>query len=178
MSSEPPKFYSPGFAELVFSGKTTGLKDLIVVFDSGSSYTYFNSQAYQNILDLMNKELAGKPLKEATDDQTLPLCWKGRRPFKSLRDVRKFFKSISLAFTSNGAKTQFELPPESYLIISNKGNVCLGILNGSDVGLKNLNIIGDISMQDRMVIYDNEKQLIGWALANCDQLPKPKYAYT
>ncbi|GLU03866.1 hypothetical protein SLE2022_210390 [Rubroshorea leprosula] len=178
MSSELPKLYSPGLAELVFSGKTTGLKDLIVVFDSGSSYTYFNSQAYQNLLYLMNKELAGKPLKEATDDQTLPLCWKGRRPFKSVRDVRKFFKSISLAFKSNGAKTQFELPPESYLIISNKGNVCLGILNGSDVGLKNLNIIGDISMQDRMVIYDNEKQLIGWAPANCDQLPKPKYAYT
>ncbi|GLT28154.1 hypothetical protein SLA2020_031060 [Shorea laevis] len=178
MSLELPKFYSPGFAELVFSGKTTGLKDLIVVFDSGSSYTYFNSQAYQNLLDSMNKELAGKPFKVATDDQTLPLCWKGRKPFKSVRDVRKFFKSISFAFTSNGAKTQFELPPESYLIISNKGNVCLGILNGSDVGLKNLNIIGDISMQDRMVIYDNEKQLIGWDPANCDQLPKPKYAYT
>ncbi|GKV22187.1 hypothetical protein SLEP1_g32072 [Rubroshorea leprosula] len=180
MSSEHPKSYSPGSAELVFSGKTTGLKDLIVVFDSGSSYTYFNSQAYQKLLDLMNKKLAGKRLKKATDDQTLPLCWKrvGGRPFTSAHDVREFFEPISLVFTSNGAKTQFKLPPESYLIISNKGNVCLGILNGTEAGLKNLNVIGDISMQDRMVIYDNEKQLIGWAPANCDQLPKPKYAYT
>jgi len=30
----------------------------------------------------------------------------------------------------------------------------------------------DISMQDKMVIYDNEKQLIGWMPANCDRLPK------
>ncbi|GKV33973.1 hypothetical protein SLEP1_g42404 [Rubroshorea leprosula] len=178
MSSELPKFYSPGFAELVFNGKAVGLKDLIAVFDSGSSYTYFNSLVYQNLLYLMNNELAGQPLEKATDDQTLAICWKGQKPFKSVRDVTKFFKSISLIFTSNGAKTQFELPPESYLIISNKKNVCLGILNGTQAGLNNLNVIGDISMQDRMVIYDNEKQLIGWAPANCDQLPKPKYAYT
>ena len=53
------------------------------------------------------------------DDNTLPLCWKGRRPFKSLNDVRKYFKPIALSFANGGkAKTQFELPPEAYLIIS------------------------------------------------------------
>lgn len=30
----------------------------------------------------------------------------------------------------------------------------------------------DISMQDKMVIYDNEKQAIGWMSANCDRPPK------
>ena len=31
----------------------------------------------------------------------------------------------------------------------------------------------DISMQDKVVIYDNEMQRIGWAPEkNCDQLPK------
>ncbi|MCD9559380.1 hypothetical protein HAX54_017303, partial [Datura stramonium] len=29
-----------------------------------------------------------------------------------------------------------------------------------------------ISMQDKMVIYDNEKQAIGWSPANCDRPPK------
>ena len=29
-------------------------------------------------------------------------------------------------------------------------------------------------MQDKMVIYNNEKQLIGWAPANCDRIPKSK----
>lgn len=32
----------------------------------------------------------------------------------------------------------------------------------------------DISMQDKMVIYDNEKQMIGWGPGNCDQLPKSR----
>lgn len=67
----------------------------------------------------IKRELHGKPLKEASDDRTLPLCWKGRKPFKSLHDVKKYFKSIALIFAHDGnAKTQFELPPEDYLLIS------------------------------------------------------------
>lgn len=80
------------------------------------------------------------------------------------------------------------------------GNACLGILNGSDVGLKDLNIVGgrksrqnlinqfqkhmthitdiyfhllaDVTMQDQMVIYDNERGQIGWIRAPCDRIPK------
>ncbi|KAE8665750.1 Splicing factor U2af large subunit A [Hibiscus syriacus] len=136
------------------------------------SYT----SAYQALTALLKKELSGRSLKEAPEDQTLPLCWKGRKPFRSVRDAKKYFKTVlSLAFKGSGRrKTQFELHPEAYLIISNKGNVCLGILNGTQIGLQNLNVIGDVSMQDRMVIYDNEKQVIGWSPANCDHLPRLK----
>lgn len=61
----------------------------------------------------------GKPLKEAVDDKTLPFCWKGKKPFKSIREVKKYFKPLALSF-NNGwrAKPQFEIPPEGYLIIS------------------------------------------------------------
>ncbi|OAY60984.1 aspartic proteinase Asp1 isoform X2 [Manihot esculenta] len=174
MSSDLCKYYSPGFAELLFDGKSTGIRNLRTVFDSGSSYTYLNSQAYQGLLFSLKKELSGMPLVE-TADQTLPLCWKGKKPFKSIQDVKKFFKTFTLSFRSNGkTKTKFDFTPEAYLIISSKGNACLGILNGSEVGLRDLNVIGDISMQDRLVIYNNEKQVIGWASANCDQLPKSK----
>ncbi|KAB1210497.1 Aspartic proteinase Asp1 [Morella rubra] len=165
--------YSPGFAELMFGGKTTGIKNLLIIFDSGSSYTYLNSQAYGALMPLVKRE-AEKSLKQALDDRTLPFCWRGRRPFKSLQDVRKYFKTLALSFTNGGkSKIQFELPPEAYLIISSKGNVCLGILNGTEAG-QTVDIIGDISMQDKMVIFDNEKQLIGWMAANCDRLPKSK----
>jgi len=67
----------------------------------------------------LRKESGGKPLKEAHGDQTLPLCWHGKRPFKSIYEVRKYFKPITLSFSSNGrSKAQFEIPPEGYLIIS------------------------------------------------------------
>ncbi|KAF2595104.1 hypothetical protein F2Q70_00045598 [Brassica cretica] len=57
------------------------------------------------------------------------------------------------------------------LFIQEKGNVCLGILNGTEIGLEDYNIIGDISFQGIMVIYDNEKQRIGWIPSDCDKLP-------
>lgn len=179
MSNDHSKHYSPGLAELVLGGRSTGQNNLHVVFDSGSSYSYLSYKAYQTLVSSLRKDLSGKPLKEAVDDHTLPLCWKGRQPFKSVRDVRKYFKPLALSF-SNGwrSMSQFEIPPESYLIISSKGNVCLGILNGTEVGLQNYNIIGDISMQDKMVIYDNEKQMIGWTSSEiCDHIPITKTSF-
>ncbi|XP_034691206.1 aspartic proteinase Asp1 [Vitis riparia] len=169
--------YSSGYAELILGGKTTVFKNLLVTFDSGSSYTYLNSLAYQALVHLVRKELSEKPVREALDDETLPLCWRGKRPFKSVRDVRKFFKPLALSFPGGGrTKTQYDIPLESYLIISLKGNVCLGILNGTEAGLQDFNLIGDISMQDKLVVYDNEKNQIGWAPTNCDRLPKFKAA--
>ncbi|XP_057420105.1 aspartic proteinase Asp1-like [Lotus japonicus] len=176
MSSRDLKHYVAGAAELIFGGKKTGIGGLLPVFDTGSSYTYFNSNAYQAVISWLKKELAGKPLKEAPDDQTLPLCWHGKRPFRSVYEVRKYFKPMALSFTSSGrTNTQFEIPPEAYLIVSNMGNVCLGILDGSEVGMGDLNLIGDISMLDKVMVFDNEKQLIGWAPADCNRVPNSRH---
>ncbi|CAI9753041.1 unnamed protein product [Fraxinus pennsylvanica] len=176
MSRDYTKHYTAENAEFVFDGKSTGIKNLNVIFDSGSSYTYFNSQIYHSLISLTKKGLSGK-LREATDDRTLPFCWKGKKPFENIHDVKKYFKPLALRFPNGRkAKPQFEISPEAYLIISSKGNACLGILNGTDIGLNNLNMIGDISMQHKMIIYDNEKQAIGWTAANCDQPPRSNRA--
>ena len=45
--------YTTGPADLLFNGKPTGLKGLKLIFDTGSSYTYFNSKAYQTIISLV-----------------------------------------------------------------------------------------------------------------------------
>ncbi|KAK9162293.1 hypothetical protein Syun_003195 [Stephania yunnanensis] len=163
------KHYSPGPAELFYGRQSTGVKSLPVIFDSGSSYTYFNRQAYQVFLSLVKKGLAGKPLNVAAD-KTLSICWKGAKPFRSVLDVKQYFTPVTLSFANK--KSQLEIPPENYLIISSLGNVCLGILNGTEIGLENMNLIGDISLQNQLVIYDNEKQRIGWIRADCSRLPK------
>nr|XP_028949304.1 aspartic proteinase Asp1-like [Malus domestica] len=134
-------------------------------------YTYFNSQAYKALINLVRNDLNGKPLKYATEDQSLPICWKGSKPFKSVGDAKNFFKPLALSFTK-AKNVQLQLSPDAYLIVTKHGNVCLGILNGTEVGLGSMNIIGDITMQDKMVIYDNENQRIGWAPTNCKRLSK------
>ncbi|XP_051124079.1 aspartic proteinase Asp1-like isoform X2 [Andrographis paniculata] len=166
--STQSKYYTLGTADLQFGGQTTNAKGLSIIFDSGSTYTYFSSQAYKTVVSLVKGNLNNQ-LKDAAEDKSLPVCWKGAKPFKSVQDAAKYFKPLALTFTK--AKTaQFPLRPESYLIVTEHGNVCLGILNGDEVGLGNMNVIGDISLLDKVVIYDNERQQIGWAAANCNRL--------
>ncbi|GFS40116.1 eukaryotic aspartyl protease family protein [Actinidia rufa] len=165
------KRYMLGPARLLYGRQATRVKGLPVVFDTGSTYSYFNSDAYKATLSTIENYLNVNQLKDAAEEQSLPVCWKGTKPFKSIRDVKNYFKPLILNFT-NAKNLQLQLPPEAYLIITEHGNACLGILNGTQVGLRNLNILGDISLQDKMVIYDNEKQQIGWVPANCDKIPK------
>ncbi|XP_024988421.1 aspartic proteinase Asp1-like isoform X2 [Cynara cardunculus var. scolymus] len=162
------KHYSLGTAELNFGGKASGVKGLHIVFDSGSTYTYLTAQAYKALVSMIIKDMKGKQVYIANEDKSLPVCWKGSKPFKYIHDVKNLFKPLKLSFAKN---VEFQLDPEAYLIISKHGNACLGILNGSEVGLESINIIGDVSLQDKIIIYDNEKQRIGWAPANCNELP-------
>jgi len=97
------------------------------------------------------------------------------------------------------------------MFFQNLGNVCLGILNGSEIGLEELNLIGgrdfvilspsllfwfpiwimdiyyitcitnllfivyaDISMQDKVMVFENDKNLIGWGPAECSRVPKSR----
>lgn len=170
LSNSIDKHYTLGPAELLYGKQATGAKGLSMVFDSGSTYSYFSSDAYKATLSTVKKALSGEKLEDAADDQGLPVCWKGAKPFKSISDVKNYFKPLVLSF-KKGKNVHLQIPPEAYLIITEPGNVCLGILNGTEVGLGNFNILGDISLQDKMVIYDNERQHIGWATANCDRIP-------
>lgn len=63
----------------------------------------------------VRKYLNGK-LKE-TADESLPVCWRGAKPFKSIFEVKNYFKPFALSFTK-AKSAQLQLPPESYLIIS------------------------------------------------------------
>lgn len=114
------------------------------------------------------RDLIGTPLKLAPDDKTLPICWRG--PFKALGQVTEYFKPLALSFTNRRNSVRLVVPPEAYLVISGRKNVCLGILNGSEAEVGENNIIGEIFMQDKMVIYDNEKQRIGWKPEDCNTL--------
>ncbi|KAK1371151.1 Aspartic proteinase Asp1 [Heracleum sosnowskyi] len=135
--------YVLGPAEFRFDGQATGVEYLLVFFDSGSTYTIFGSRAYEALLNGLNKTLNRSQLKIANDDKTLPVCWNGTKAFKSIGDVTNLFKPLSLRFT-NSKNVQLRLSPEAYLIVSDRGNVCLGILSGAEFGRTGTITIGGI----------------------------------
>ncbi|KAG0492259.1 hypothetical protein HPP92_005657 [Vanilla planifolia] len=117
---------------------------------------------------MINNDVSKTSLKPEPEENALPNCWKATTPFESVLDLKKYFRTLILGFGGK-APAVMEIPPENYFIVTKQGNACLGILNGSREGLGDLNLIGDISMQDLVVVYDNERQRIGWArLAGCD----------
>uniref|UniRef100_A0ACD5W6N3 Uncharacterized protein n=1 Tax=Avena sativa TaxID=4498 RepID=A0ACD5W6N3_AVESA len=156
-------FYSPGQATVHLDGQQIYANGMSAVFDSGATYTYMPSQIYNpllaKVIDLLGD--AGKPAK---DDPTLPRCWKKPESIESLDDVKNTFKTLELRFGNN---IVMKIPPIKYLILSDYNNLCLGILNGSDVDENQKIIIGDISMQDMLVVYDNERGMMGWANIPC-----------
>nr|GEY17752.1 aspartic proteinase Asp1-like [Tanacetum cinerariifolium] len=167
-TTEIEEHYSLGTAELYVGGTTTGMKDLPIVFDSGSTYTYLSPKPYEALISMLTNE--GFPLFNANDDDSLPVCWKGLKPFVLVQDAKPFFKPIVLSFARSN-DVRFQLDPKAYLIISKHANVCLGILNGKEAGLGDMNVIGDISFHDKIIVYDNEEQRIGFAPASCNKLP-------
>ncbi|XP_052201184.1 aspartic proteinase Asp1-like [Diospyros lotus] len=169
MFPNPGNHYMLGPADLFVSRDAPAATSLNVVFDSGSTYTYLNSQAYNATVSLIKRALEGKPWT-VVNDGSLPLCWRGAKPVKHIDAVKNSFSPLVLSFpkVKNAA---FVLPPEAYLLVTPRGNVCLGILNGADANLGNLNVIGDISLQDKLVVYDNERRMIGWASKYCNKLP-------
>nr|CAB3489355.1 unnamed protein product [Digitaria exilis] len=161
-------YYSPGSGTLYFDRRSLGLKPMEVVFDSGSTYTYFTAEAYHAVVSALKGGLS-RSFKQVSDPELL-LCWKGQKAFKSVFDVKKDFKSLSLSFAT-GKNAVMEIPPENYLVVTKSGNVCLGILDAAAAKLS-FSIIGDITMQDQMVIYDNEKAQLGWMRGPCSRSAK------
>lgn len=65
----------------------------------------------------IKKNVDSKKLKVVHEDKTLPVCWKGIEPFKSINDVQMFFKPLALKF-SKVKNAVIEMSPEAYLVIN------------------------------------------------------------
>ncbi|KAF0894578.1 hypothetical protein E2562_001878 [Oryza meyeriana var. granulata] len=179
------KHYSPGHGTLHFNSNSQPISaaPMEVIFDSGATYTYFAPQPYQATVSVVKSTLSNecKLLNEVKDkDRALNVCWKGKDRIRTIDEVKKCFRSLSLNFAHGDKKSTLEIPPEHSLIISKEGHVCLGILDGSKEhpSLGGKNLIGGITMLDQMVIYDNERSLLGWGNYQCDKIPSSKTLIT
>ncbi|KAL6010941.1 hypothetical protein ACLOJK_001384 [Asimina triloba] len=125
-----------------------------VIFDTGSSYTYFTKGLYTSLITSL-KDVSLERLIQDESDSTLPVCWRVNLPLvqllvtaedvkkfcscRSVEDVKEFFKPLTLHFGSRwwfGSK-RLVIHPE------------------------------DISLRGQLVVYDNVKQQIGWVRSDC-----------
>ncbi|XP_027168254.1 aspartyl protease APCB1 [Coffea eugenioides] len=165
--------YHTALTKITYGGKglsSGGINDEVVLFDSGSSYTYFPKRAYNELVAELEGTF-GESLIQDASDNTLPVCWHIKFPVSSVADIRHIVKPLGLHFRSKWwiKSTKLQIPPEGYLVINNKGNVCLGILDGSEVQHGSSLILGDISLRGQLFVYDNVNQKIGWIKSDCSR---------
>ncbi|WVZ81616.1 hypothetical protein U9M48_028971 [Paspalum notatum var. saurae] len=150
-----------GDQQLNVEGKLTQ-----VIFDSGSTYTYFPHEALINLISSLKG--ASTRFVQDDSDKAMPFCMKADFSVRSVDDVKHFFKPLSLQFNKWFFFSRtFNIRPEDYLIISDKGNVCLGVLNGTELGYDSEIIVGDVSLRGKLIVYDNDENQIGWIDSDC-----------
>eukprot|EP00191_Tetraselmis_sp_GSL018_P003793 CAMPEP_0177598816 /NCGR_PEP_ID=MMETSP0419_2-20121207/12605_1 /TAXON_ID=582737 /ORGANISM="Tetraselmis sp., Strain GSL018" /LENGTH=521 /DNA_ID=CAMNT_0019091395 /DNA_START=616 /DNA_END=2181 /DNA_ORIENTATION=+ len=135
-----------------------------VVVDSGTTFTYIPSQAYnsfRSILDSRAKSSGMEPL-DGPDPKYKDVCWSGG-PVDP-RDLRQFFPPLVLHLDGG---VDFELEPMNYLFIhmSHRGGYCLGIFDNGQAGT----LLGGVSFRNVLVQYDHRegKKQLGLAHAPC-----------
>ncbi|KAI9175106.1 hypothetical protein LWI28_027354 [Acer negundo] len=170
LGSSSKEFYRAEIVKMNYGSSPLSLGSRVgrVLFDTGSSYTYFTKQAYSELISAL-KEVSAKGLIKDASDPTLPICWRAKFPIRSVIDVKQYFKTLTLQFGSQWwiVSKKLRIHPEGYLIVSTKGNICLGILDGSGVHDGSTIILGDISLRGQLVVYDNVNNKIGWAKSDC-----------
>uniref|UniRef100_A0A453JAX7 Uncharacterized protein n=1 Tax=Aegilops tauschii subsp. strangulata TaxID=200361 RepID=A0A453JAX7_AEGTS len=99
------------------------------------------AQIYNELVSKVRGTLSESSLVEVKG-RALPLCWKGKKPFRSVNDVKNQFKALSLKITHAHGTSYLDIPPQNYLIVEDDGKTCLAIRDASsDPVLKELNFI-------------------------------------
>ncbi|KAJ4714132.1 aspartyl protease family protein 1-like [Melia azedarach] len=124
------------------------------IFDSGTSFTYLNDPAYTQISETFNS-LAKE--KRDTSDSDLPFeyCY-------ILSSNQTSFKYPVVNLTMKGGDPFYVNDPIVIVVSKDLYLYCLGVVKSNDV-----NIIGQNFMTGYNIIFDREKNILGWKPSDC-----------
>ncbi|MCO5592078.1 hypothetical protein L7F22_046072 [Adiantum nelumboides] len=130
------------------------------IVDSGTTLTYLSDAGYEPLL---------KAIFDAMPVETSRFRWQGMTCVAYTASVDNVFPTITFTFDGDGAGSNMIIKPSEYLI-QVEGHPgrgwCIGFQTTGSSSL-NLNILGDLVLKDRLVVYDLEQQRIGWVDYDC-----------
>ncbi|PNH07727.1 Aspartic proteinase-like protein 2, partial [Tetrabaena socialis] len=115
-----------------------------VVLDSGTTFTYLPSDAFNVMAKAVGDYAEAKGLKRTpgADPQYNDICWKGAPD--EFQGLEQFFPPAEFVF---GEGARLQLPPLRYLFLSKPSEYCLGFFDNGNSGT----LIGGVSVRDMVV---------------------------
>ena len=147
----PPQIFSIGYG---------------VVMDSGTTFNYFPTVAFQAFFAALKKALAAvahPPERIQSDPHYNDVCWGGLP--ESFEELEGMFPTVELEFRGG---VVLKLHPYRYLFALEAGRYCLGVFDNGSSGT----LIGGLAVRNMMVQYDVVGQRVGFAEADCQQIGK------
>ncbi|KAH7839589.1 hypothetical protein Vadar_006067 [Vaccinium darrowii] len=138
-----------------------------MVIDSGTTLAYLADELYN---PLLAKVMAAQPnLKLHTVEQQFT-C------FQFTGNVDDGFPTVAFGFENSLTLTIY---PREYLFQIRDDVRCIGWQNsGISKDGKEMNLLGDMVLSSKLVLYDLENQTIGWTEYNCSSSVKVKDGQT
>ncbi|ONK58760.1 uncharacterized protein A4U43_C09F16370 [Asparagus officinalis] len=121
------------------------------IIDSGTTLAYLPEIAYKRLIDQIFSDHQNLTLTTSTDNFT---C------FSYSESMDDAFPVVTFNFEMN---VTLEVKPHDYFF-KNKDVWCIGWQNNGD---KDAILLGDITLSNRLVIYDLENQAVGWTDYDC-----------
>ncbi|XP_075524120.1 aspartic proteinase 36-like [Primulina tabacum] len=122
------------------------------IVDSGTTLAYLPQEAYNTFV---------QAITESVSQSVQPFTYKGNQCYITNSSVLEIFPPVALNFV--GA-VSMQLTPINYLLQEKSTTWCIGIQPVSGQGFT---ILGDIILQNKIVVYDLTHQKIGWMDYNC-----------
>ncbi|KAK9067417.1 hypothetical protein SSX86_014746 [Deinandra increscens subsp. villosa] len=150
----PHRTYNISMTQIDIGDNITSV-DFTAIFDTGTSFTYLNDPEYKIITESFDSQI------EETRSQP-----NSELPFEYCYDLspnQQSFEAPSFNLTMKGGDQYPVTDPFVILPLDDGGSVfCLGLVKSEDV-----NIIGQNFMTGYRVVFDREKNVLGWKASDC-----------
>ncbi|CAK9320122.1 unnamed protein product [Citrullus colocynthis] len=138
-------FASPTMFPISNAGKT--------IIDSGTTLAYLVEEVYDWIISVITS---------AVSQSATPTISRGNQCYRVSTSIAEIFPVVSFNFEGTASMV---VTPEEYLQFDSIEPAlwCIGFQKAED----GVNILGDLVLKDKIIIYDLARQRIGWANYDC-----------
>ncbi|KAG0589408.1 hypothetical protein KC19_1G018900 [Ceratodon purpureus] len=135
---------------------------LEIIIDGSVRFTYLADAIFKAFLKIVKRWAQAHGLEFQDIDGQGGACWSFGKATVGDGELRERFKNLKFLFGSAATRREMVVVPENFLFNPAIGLVCLGIRSSDDIEQPGINILGGMTMKERMILMDKTTDRFGW----------------